>query len=453
MNIVVKSFHSITLFLGLTATLCAQHVAVEPADVKNDGWVKRYEDSAKKMEEGNIDLLMIGDSITHGWEGQRELWDMYYGHRKAINLGISGDRTEHVLWRLDHLPLNKISPKAAMIMIGTNNVGHGSSNPKQASEGISEIVKRLQKAFPEMKILVLNVFPRGVNPDDKLRKDVDEINSYLPGLLKDEKNVTLLDINDKMLDKDGVLTKEIMPDALHPGTKGYGIWARAVEPTLSKLLGEDNPAVKPGDKMGEQWWRDRHNANVAQMEKGNIDLLMIGDSITHGWEGQRELWDQTFGQYKPINLGFGGDQTQHVLWRLDKLPLDKISPKGAEIMIGTNNVGNPHNTPYQIALGIKAIVEKLQKQYSNMKIIVLYVFPRAEKANDPWRLKVNEINACLPELLEEMKNVQLVDINDKFLDEDGTLPKSIMPDSLHPNAEGYKIWADAITPVLKSAMP
>ena len=242
---IVKSFLSIALLLGFVATLRAQHVAVEPNDVKNDGWLNRYKESAEIMEKGNIDLLMIGDSITHGWESQKELWDMYYGNRKAINLGISGDRTEHVLWRLDHLPLNKISPKAAMIMIGTNNVGHGSSNPKQASEGILEIVKRLQKAFPDMKILVLNVFPRGVNPDDNLRKAVDEINSYLPDLFKNEKNVTLLNINDKMLDKDGVLTEEIMPDALHPGKKGYGIWARAVEPTLSKLLGEENPATKP----------------------------------------------------------------------------------------------------------------------------------------------------------------------------------------------------------------
>ncbi len=441
-----------TILLLTVGSLYAQNVATTPADKADEWWVKRHAANVEQMQKGDIELLMIGDSITHGWEGAgKKTWDMYYAARKPINLGFSGDRTENVLWRLDHLPLEKITPKAAVLMIGTNNVGHGSSNPREAAEGIKAIVERLKKAYPEIKILILNVFPRDEKPDGGLRKKVDEINSYLPELLQGEKNVTLLDINAKFLEKDGTLPKEIMPDFLHPQEKGYGIWARAVEPKLIELLGEENPATKPAEKLSQQWWADRQAANIAQMEKGDIGILMIGDSITHGWESQKELWDATFGPYKPINLGFGGDQTQHVLWRLDHLPLDKISPKGAMIMIGTNNTGNPKNTPYEIALGIKAIVEKLQAKYPDIKIAVLDVFPRSEKPNDPLRLKVDEINANLPDLLKGMKNVHLIDINAKFLDEKKELSKNIMPDYLHPNDIGYKIWAEAVEPLLQYA--
>lgn len=440
------------LFFSIAFSVFAQHVALNPVSRMGEGWWKgRHEANVAQMEKGDIDLLMIGDSITNGWNGN--LWEMYYGNRKAINLGFSGDRTEHVLWRLDNLPLDKINPKAAVIMIGTNNIGHNSTNPKETSEGIKAIVDKLQKQYPDMKILLLNVFPRDEKPDGNMRKKVDEINSYLPEIFKGYKNLKLLDINGKFLEKDGTLSREIMPDSLHPREKGYGIWARAIEPYVSEMLGEKNPAVDASaNKMGEGWWKDRHEGNVARVEKGDVGLLMIGDSITHGWDGQKEVWEKYYGEFNPINLGFGGDQTQHVLWRLDNLPLEKISPKGAVIMIGTNNTGNPRNTPYQIALGIKAVVEKLQKQYPEIKIIVLDVFPRDEKPDGRGRRKVNEINASLTGVLEGMKNVTILDINEKFLEEDGTLPKDIMPDALHPNAKGYQIWADAVDPTLKEMM-
>ena len=446
----------VAVFFAAMVPAFPQHVAVTPADKKDDWWVKRHAENVAQMNQGEIDLLMIGDSITHGWD--ENYWEMYYGHRRPINLGFSGDRTENVLWRLDNLPLDKISPKAAMLMIGTNNVGHGSTNPKETSEGIKAIVDRLQNAFPEMPVLVLAVFPRNDRPgnasDGEMRKKVEEINSYLPGLLKEVNNVTLLDINKELLEADGTLSPELMPDLLHPNATGYGIWARTVEPILSRLLGETNPATEPVDRLGEPWWRDRQAGNVAQIGKGEVGLLMIGDSITHGWEGEKTLWDKTFGPHQPINLGFGGDQTQHVLWRLDRLPLEKISPKAAHIMIGTNNIGSPNhkNTPYQVAVGIRAIAEKLQERHPEIKILVLKVFPRDEAPTHLRRLKINEINACLPIVLDGLKNIRLIDFGEKFLASDGTLPKEIMPDFLHLSTDGYKIWADSITSELEKAM-
>jgi lysophospholipase L1-like esterase len=449
---IVSSFF-LTLFLFLPASLLyAQSVALMPVDRKDDWWVKRHADNVAQMEKGDVNLLMIGDSITHAWDTKdrgKTVWESYYGHRKPINLGFNGDQTQHVLWRLEHLPLDKISPKAAVLMIGTNNIGrHNSSSPKDAADGIKAIVEKLEKQYPALKIIVLNVFPRGNKVDDGNRKKVDEINSYLPELLKDKPNVTLLNINNIFLDTEKNLPKEIMPDFLHPNTYGYELWAKAVEPTLTALLSETNPAIVPVDKMSEEWWNKRHEANAEKIAKGNVEFLMIGDSITHGWDRQGALVEKYFAQYKPVNLGFGGDQTQHVLWRLDHLPLDKISPKVAMIMIGTNNTDNPANTPWMIAVGIKTIVEKLQKQKPDLQIIVLKIFPRADK--EKLHLRVNEVNLVLPELLAGLNNVEIIDINKEFLAEDGTLPKEMMPDFLHPNTKGYEIWGEKLAPVLKT---
>jgi len=220
----------------------------------------------------------------------------------------------------------------------------------------------------------------------------------------------------------------------------------AVSLLLTALVQAQNKALDPVDRK-EEWWVNRQAVNVEQMSLGGIDLLLIGDSITHGWDNHGELYEKYFGKYKPINLGFSGDQTAHVLWRLDHLPLDRITPKVAMIMIGTNNIGHREGTtPLEAAEGIAAIVQKLQKQYPRLQIIVLCVFPRDEKPDGEYRKRVNEINAALPGLLRRGNQgfVFLADINAVFLDRDGTLPKEIMGDFLHPGKEGYELWGDAV---------
>ncbi|MDR1480063.1 MAG: GDSL-type esterase/lipase family protein [Planctomycetaceae bacterium] len=225
-------------FLTISDTF-AQSNAVKPVPRKDGGWCARYVTSVEQMDKGEAELLMIGDSITHGWDGAGvEVWKKSYTPFKPINLGISGDQTQHVLWRLDHLPLTKIKPKAAVIMIGTNNAGSNSSTSKETADGIKTIVERLEKAYPEIKIIVLHVFPRDEKPDGKLRKKVDEINSFLPDLFKSDKNVKLLDINKVFLAEDNVLPKNIMPDGLHPNKEGYQLWADALVPALNEIFGK-----------------------------------------------------------------------------------------------------------------------------------------------------------------------------------------------------------------------
>jgi beta-glucosidase len=231
-------FAAVILILT-SANIFAQNRAVEPASRNDNWWGSRFVANITQIEKGNIDLLMIGDSITHGWENAgKKTWEKYYAERKPINLGFSGDQTQHVLWRLEHLPLNKIKPKAAVIMIGTNNISSNSSTPQDTADGIKLIVEKLKKQYPEIKIIVLHVFPREEKPDGKLRKKVEEINAFLPEFFKEDKNVKLLDINKVFLDENKILPKSIMPDGLHPNEIGYKLWAEAVEPELVEIFGK-----------------------------------------------------------------------------------------------------------------------------------------------------------------------------------------------------------------------
>lgn len=238
----VKHLHRIVLLLVVATLIPVVSRAAEPHDAikpvpRQGGWMKRHESFNARVAMGNADVLFIGDSITQGWEGRgKDVWAKFYGKRNAVNLGIGGDRTQHVIWRLDNGNVKNISPKAAVIMIGTNNSGSNSS--EQIAEGVAAIVKQLRDKLPKMKILLLAIFPRGENKADK-RRQVNEGANAIFAKLDNGKNVFYLDIGEKFLEKDGTLTREIMPDLLHLSEKGYTIWAESIEDKLSELLGND----------------------------------------------------------------------------------------------------------------------------------------------------------------------------------------------------------------------
>ena len=211
------------------------HSAVKP-EPRDGNWMKRHDGFNARVKQGDVDLLFIGDSITQGWEGAgKAAWADRYSKRKAVNLGIGGDRTQHVLWRLDNGNIDGIHPKAAVLMIGTNN--SGSNTPEEIADGVKAIVAKLRKSLPETKILVLAIFPRGADDKDARRQTNAKANA-LVAPIADDKNVFFLDIGPKFLAADGSLSKEIMPDLLHLSPKGYTIWADSIEAQLATLLAE-----------------------------------------------------------------------------------------------------------------------------------------------------------------------------------------------------------------------
>jgi beta-glucosidase len=199
--------------------------------------MERHKSFNERVKQGNVELIFIGDSITQGWEGAgKEVWAKHFAPRGAVNLGIGGDRTQHVLWRLDHGNIDGISPKLAVLMIGTNNSNGDDNTAEEIGAGITAIVKKLREKLPDTKVLVLAVFPRGATPGPQREKNAKA--SEIASQLADDKMVYCLDIGPKFLADDGTLSNDIMPDLLHLSPQGYQIWAEAIEPTVAQLTGE-----------------------------------------------------------------------------------------------------------------------------------------------------------------------------------------------------------------------
>lgn len=186
---------------------------------------------------GPVDLLFIGDSITMGWAGAgKAIWQERYEPINAANFGIGGDRTQNVLWRIANGELDGLSPKVVVLLIGVNNGGKPTVFP-----GIKKIVEEIRGKSPASKILLLGVFPHGNDPLSppwiaNARSSILELNRLTAGL-DDGRNVRFLDIGGKFFDSAGAISKEIMPDGLHLGAKGYQIWAEAMQPLLDEMLG------------------------------------------------------------------------------------------------------------------------------------------------------------------------------------------------------------------------
>ena len=206
----------------------------------------------------------------------------------------------------------------------------------------------------------------------------------------------------------------------------------------------------------------QHTNNVEVAKKDDIDLLFMGDSITDWWRnpgrgantngvipmGGRAVFEKYFGAMKVANFGIAGDTTQGVLFRLRDGEGEGYKPKAIMLMIGTNNTGG--NSAPEIAMGVADVVFELRKDFPDAKILLLAIFPR-DRANSSVRAKITEINKIIA-ALHDNRHVFFMDIGPKFLAEDGSIPRDIMSDGLHPTNKGYEIWAEAVHDTLASLM-
>ncbi|HLO77067.1 MAG TPA: GDSL-type esterase/lipase family protein [Magnetospirillum sp.] len=206
-----------------------------------DWWMPRHEAKLAEIrahrEAGRrVDLVFVGDSITEGWEkAGKDVWARHFAKYNAVALGFGGDRTENLLWRLQHGELDGMTPKAVVMMIGTNNTGHRLEDPALIVAGIKKDLDEIRQRQPQAKVALLAVFPRGEKPDDALRRHNDKVNALLPALA-DGKQVFFLDIGGLLTGPDGTLSKDVMPDLLHPNQRGYEIWARSMDAMLTPWL-------------------------------------------------------------------------------------------------------------------------------------------------------------------------------------------------------------------------
>lgn len=206
------------------------------------------------------------------------------------------------------------------------------------------------------------------------------------------------------------------------------------------------PLSSIASKRNETWWLERHQQKLAEIQQLNkpIELLFIGDSITHSWEVEgQEYWQQHFANHTAFNLGFAGDRTEHLLWRIQNGELRNLSPQWVVLLIGTNNAGHRLDPPEHISAGIFTILSELQYRLPSSKILLMAIFPRSRNTNKPMRQRVDATNVLIKKFAEHQQ-VHWLDINQQFLTEDGVLLESVMPDLLHLNAAQYNKWGQAL---------
>ncbi len=230
------------------ATATSQDAAPAPSSITpvprdHAGAIARQDECIRRVRESEpTRVLFVGDSITQGWEhAGREDWEQTIAPLGALNLGNSGDRTEHVLWRLEQAPLTPLAPEHIVLLIGTNNLGHGTSNARETLMGITAVATKLHEQCPDADIHILEILPRGetMNP---MRGDICQINQALRSWVS-AMNTAMTDLGtparyhvnalgDRFVETDGHIPRTLMPDSLHLSPLGYRIWAEAIVPAI-----------------------------------------------------------------------------------------------------------------------------------------------------------------------------------------------------------------------------
>lgn len=466
----LKSLLSITLAFTATS-LFADVRAVTPDQWggKKDGvQMKRHNLFKQRIAAGAGEVVFIGDSITHFWE-KKDSWKKHFGEgpRKALNLGISADRTEHVLWRItEGGELDGYEAKVVVLLIGTNNAGHHSFEkepPVDTVHGIKKIIEVVKAKQPKARILLTAIFPRGASNNDSCRMRNEVVNDAIVEFC-DGKTVVWCDFNDALVDEKGD-SKKYFHDRLHPSDNGYEVIESMLVPIIDEALNTplnqsikgrvsakkaklEPEAMRPISYFKKShWWHKRtlEKRNEILARPKEYDIVFVGDSITHRWERKGgegvKHYAELKKQYKILNLGYGGDRTQHVLWRMKNGELEGYKAKLFMLMIGTNNYGDK---PEHIAEGTRRIIATIQEKHPESKIILLPIFPRGANANDAGRKRNVAVNKITKTFADGDK-VIWVDFNDKLVDEKGDTMK-FMDDRLHTNHTGYGIWRKAVVP-------
>ena len=479
------------LAAAVAAPVFAEIRAVTPAAPDSDWakrwWPKKFDAKAKELKEkGGSAVIFLGDSITDLWEDSwrgKSVWDATFAAEpyRAIDLGFSGDRTEHVLYRIAHGEFDGYRAKAIVLMIGTNNAWHrpfSEEPPIDTVVGVKRILEALRAKQPDARVILHPIFPCS---DKQQRLRNETVNRELVKFA-DGRHVVWCDISDQFTLPDGTVSKEVLYDGTHPGAFGYVLWANALKPTLDACLaakpGEwvasrfaqhlspwqyaagEVPALTPstrislGKDFSDGWWLEKiaRNRRIISESKGEIDLVFMGDSITHYWDvGEGEDTSTEIEDlrktYTILNAGYGGDQVQHLLWRAKNGELDGYKTKLVMLMIGTNNCHG--QKPEDIAAGTREVIRVIREKQPQAKILLLPIFPRGAKYDDRAYALGRAVNEILakddfgPEVIR-------FSFADKLVDANGvTRPELFDQERLHLTDAGYVIWRKAVEPFFK----
>lgn len=241
-----------------------------------------------------------------------------------------------------------------------------------------------------------------------------------------------------------------LSSAPSPASAGSLPWENpGYETTIRDTQAESRPGP---DETGWTAWLRHHEDRQRWCTEKEVDLLMVGDSIVFGWSRVgKKVWDEFYGKRNAVNIGSSGDRTYHMLWHFQNGGLGGMkehNPKLVVMMIGTNNRGIPELHGYDTAYGILALLKEMHAKLPNSKILLMPILPRGDTPDDAGRLRNDEINKILRTYADD-KTVHWLDIGNVFLDGKGNMKRDLMPDALHPNEDGYRVWGRAMEPAIR----
>ena len=228
----------------------------------------------------------------------------------------------------------------------------------------------------------------------------------------------------------------------------------------SRIESTSNQKGRGDGPFGEYWWANRFLSRIEQVRaaKGqSVDLVLMGDSIMHFWEWKHpESWARFTKGRRVINCGYGGDRTQHVIWRIGHGELDGYAARAVVLMIGTNNNSSDDTDPANVAKGVEKIVGLIRARQPKAKIILHPVFPRGASADSAHhnkaRARNDRTNGLLRAFAQANPDIAWIDFNDRLVGADGWVPRDIMADEIHPTDRGYDLWMEALAPVLSQVL-
>jgi lysophospholipase L1-like esterase len=439
----------------------------------------------------NARILFQGDSITDGNRGRTGDLNHILGHGYQfiiasefagrfpelnltfINRGVSGNTVADLAarWQKDTLDLH---PDVLSVLIGVNDVSAGVRDPNRVSperfeSDYDSILAQARVANPQLQIMLCTPFvlPGRANRGrwEDWQADIGKLQQVVERLAA-------------RYHAPVVNFQKVFDEAAHRAPVGYWIWD-GIHPTYAghQLLADEwvrvygafygsplldperNSAVAPMPKLEQDSydWHGRHAAVLELQKKMQPEIVLVGDSITHFWSGEPTAnhqngpssWAQTFGNHAVLNLGFGWDRTQNVLWRLDHGEMDGLAPKTIVLNIGCNNFSATANaranTPEEVCAAIGAICDRLLAKSPASRVVVMGVFPRGASPADPKRSLHRKLNELLAAALAGRPQVTFLDIGSKFLEPDGSLSRDVFSDGTHPTDKGYAIWGQALS--------
>lgn len=436
------------------AGMSADELAWEQTLEKNLGpfYLPRYKAAKERGEETAWDyvddqpglprVLLIGDSISRGYT-------------LAVRHALAGKVNVHRVPANCSSTVKGLSDLDGWLGDGKWDLIHFNFGIHDQNSSAEEYGKRLEQITERLKatgakLIFATSTPMPSDSDQYRSGACRELNQTALQVMK-RQQVPVNDLYAAVLPRQAEFQK---PSDCHFSDEGYQFMGNLVAGRILEKFAASTIAAVPSGH--EEHFMKRHRQILERNKTGPVGLVFLGDSITEGWGKAWDVWKKYFGDYNPANLGVGGDQTEHVLWRIENGELDGISPRVVVLLVGTNN--HWRDSSEDIVAGIKAVMTAVQRKLPATKILLMGIFPRGTKTladgtvqdHRPIMEKIRAVN-CFLAGMDNGTTIRYLDISEKFY-VNGELPSDIMPDQLHPSPVGYAIWAEAIAPVLKDMM-